>query len=94
MPARVGRRPGEKLYEELFDPSEAPLPTDAPGVLSASPRAADIAILRRSFAELEEAAASGDERRVRDLMAHLVPEARLEPAPESHPALDVEAGAP
>lgn len=70
----------------MSDPSEAPLPTDAPGALSASPRAAHIAILRRSFADLDEAAVFGDEARVRGPIAHLVPQVRLEPAPKALPA--------
>ncbi|NHO31537.1 polysaccharide biosynthesis protein [Acetobacter fallax] len=37
----TGLRPGEKLFEELFHGREAPVPTDAPGLLIATPRVVD-----------------------------------------------------
>src|SRR3546814_5240497 len=35
----VGLRPGEKLYEELFDESEQQLPSALPGIFEAQPNA-------------------------------------------------------
>jgi len=70
----TGLRPGEKLYEEMFDAAEPPERTGAEGVLIASPRAVDFAILRRSIDELETAAQAVDVERVLDLLQHIVPE--------------------
>ena len=70
----TGLRPGEKLYEEMFDAAEPPERTEAEGVLVASPRAVDLAILRRSLDELEAAAHGGDVPRVLALLQHIVPE--------------------
>lgn len=49
----TGLRPGEKLYEELFANRETLKGTAIPGVLSASPRAADQVMMERIFDELE-----------------------------------------
>ena len=80
----TGLRPGEKLYEDLFDVAEPPERTGAEGVLVASPRAVDFAILRRSLDELEAAARAGDVDRTIALLQHIVPEyarpVREEPA--------------
>ena len=70
----TGLRSGEKLYEEMFDAAEPPERTGAEGVLIASPRAVDFAILRRSIDELETAAQAVDVERVLDLLQHIVPE--------------------
>ncbi|HYC03783.1 MAG TPA: nucleoside-diphosphate sugar epimerase/dehydratase [Azospirillaceae bacterium] len=70
----TGLRPGEKLFEEMFDVAEPPERTEAEGVLIASPRSVDLAILRRSLDELEAAAHAGDEGRVVGLLQHIVPE--------------------
>jgi FlaA1/EpsC-like NDP-sugar epimerase len=72
----IGPRPGEKLAEELFHPSEQPMPTEAPSILLAAPRAADYAVLARSIDDLEESARARDEERTLDLLARLVPEYR------------------
>src|SRR3546814_10853583 len=44
----VGLRPGEKLYEELFDESEQQLPSALPGIFEAQPNAVPLATLNRS----------------------------------------------
>src|SRR5262249_22607931 len=75
----TGLRPGEKLFEELFDAAEPPLPTTAEGVLVAAPRAVDFAILRRMLDDLEAVAASGDHARLLTLIGHMVPEFRHAP---------------
>lgn len=71
-----GLRPGEKLFEEMFDVAEPPERTAAEGVLVASPRAVDVAILRRTIDELEAAAQVGDEPRMLGLLGHIVPDYR------------------
>jgi FlaA1/EpsC-like NDP-sugar epimerase len=49
----TGLRPGEKLYEELFDPSETALETSVSGVRSAMPRPIDLGRLNEAFARLQ-----------------------------------------
>ncbi len=70
----IGPRPGEKLFEEVFHGSEAPVATECPGVLLAAPRAGDPADLAAAVAELREACRRGDRDRVLTLIRRLVPE--------------------
>lgn len=49
----VGRRPGEKLVEELIDPDEEKSPTGHPGIVASWPPLPDRPTLRRSIRELE-----------------------------------------
>jgi len=56
----TGLRPGEKLFEELFDPNEAPTPTPVPGVLTASPPIGDMTVLETAFAKLADATDDAD----------------------------------
>ena len=48
----TGLRPGEKLHEELFHGQEPPVPTGYPGLLMATPRTADPAIVGRAMDEI------------------------------------------
>lgn len=70
----TGLRPGEKLYEELFHDSEPPEPTATDGVLLASPRVLDYAMIRKVFEELAESAKNRDTVRTLELIGTLVPE--------------------
>jgi FlaA1/EpsC-like NDP-sugar epimerase len=70
----TGLRPGEKLYEELFHGSEAPLPTGYPGLLMASPRIADLRVVGNALDEIEHAAAAGDAAAALRILADMVPE--------------------
>ncbi|ACI98878.1 polysaccharide biosynthesis protein [Rhodospirillum centenum] len=79
----TGLRPGEKLYEEMFDAAEPPVRTDAEGVLVASPRAVDFGILNRSLDELDAAAHGCDVPRLLALLQHIVPGF----VRQTHPAL-------
>jgi O-antigen biosynthesis protein WbqV len=72
----TGLRPGEKLYEEIFLPSESSIKTEADGIYLASPRIIDYAILNRAIGELETAARSGDEQKMLAIVGNLVPEFR------------------
>jgi FlaA1/EpsC-like NDP-sugar epimerase len=56
----VGLRPGEKLYEELFDESEARLPSSLAGIFEAQPDPVPLPILRSMFHEIERSADAGD----------------------------------
>lgn len=56
----IGRRPGEKLVEELSAPGELPEPTTAEGILVSRTPRPDPAELRASLRELENLARGGD----------------------------------
>jgi FlaA1/EpsC-like NDP-sugar epimerase len=70
----VGLRPGEKLHEELFHASEQLQATSLTGILLASPRVADRALLARALDELAAAARAGDTETTLLLLRRLVPE--------------------
>ena len=70
----TGLRPGEKLFEELFHGHEPPVPTGHPGLLMASPRTNDPAIVGRAIDEIEAAARRGDVGHARAVVERLVPE--------------------
>jgi O-antigen biosynthesis protein WbqV len=70
----TGLRPGEKLFEELFHGQEPPAPTGTPGLLMATPRTADPAIVGRSIDEIASACRGGQTRLALALLAHMVPE--------------------
>ena len=56
----TGLRPGEKLFEELFDPAEEPEPSGVDGVFVASPSLADAVSLQRGLESLEATILKGD----------------------------------
>jgi O-antigen biosynthesis protein WbqV len=70
----TGLRPGEKLFEELFHGSEQPVPTGFAGLLMASPRTADAALVAAAIAGIESAAAAGDVAAALKILARMVPE--------------------
>jgi O-antigen biosynthesis protein WbqV len=70
----TGLRPGEKLYEELFHGKEPPRATGFPGLLMATPRTADPAIVGRAIDEIASACRGGQVRLALNALAHLVPE--------------------
>jgi FlaA1/EpsC-like NDP-sugar epimerase len=70
----TGLRPGEKLYEELFHGKEPPIPTGYPGLLMASPRTADPAIVARAIEEIGHACRGGQVKLALTLLGRLVPE--------------------
>ncbi len=72
----TGLRPGEKLKEELLHDAEALVATSCPGLLLAAPRTSDLALLRRSLDELEEAARNGRAEQTLEALRRLVPEYR------------------
>ncbi|NBB84574.1 MAG: polysaccharide biosynthesis protein [Alphaproteobacteria bacterium] len=71
--AFTGLRPGEKLFEELLDPAEAPEATRAAGVFVATPQTVHLALLERVIATLAQAVRDGDDDRVVAMLAQLVP---------------------
>jgi O-antigen biosynthesis protein WbqV len=70
----TGLRPGEKLFEELFDRDEATEATEAEGVFVASPRRIDRSEIAPAIERLQAAAEAGDEAEVRRLLRGIVPE--------------------
>ncbi|WP_161140089.1 nucleoside-diphosphate sugar epimerase/dehydratase [Propylenella binzhouense] len=85
----TGLRPGEKLFEELFDPKEAAMPTSTEGVLIASPRLFDKDLLLLALQRLERAARRDDVAEARNTLADIVPEftgaAAAPPVVEANP---------
>lgn len=69
----IGCRPGEKLFEELFDAEEEVREGLVPGLRAAVPRGVPIARLRAAILRLERHALAGDEDAVRRGLAGLVP---------------------
>lgn len=69
----IGIRPGEKLFEELFDREEIVQPAGFSGVSCAIPRPVPISRLRAALLQLESSARGGDELAVRRGLASLVP---------------------
>jgi O-antigen biosynthesis protein WbqV len=70
----TGLRPGEKLYEELFDPSEVSKKDPEVPYFVASPRVIDKDVLHKTLAVLEGAIANEDQVRCVELLNHIVPE--------------------
>ena len=70
----TGLRPGEKLFEELFHGKEPPSPTGYPGLLMATPRTADPAIVGRAIDEIASACRGAQTRLAFSLLARMVPE--------------------
>jgi O-antigen biosynthesis protein WbqV len=84
----TGLRPGEKLHEELFHGKEPPVPTGFPGLLMASPRTADPAIVGRAIDEIAATCRGGQARLTLTLLGRLVPEFAWEqPRPVEAPSL-------
>lgn len=69
----VGLRPGEKLYEELFDSREEQVASGIPGVLKAHSKPMTMPMLEAAFEDLQLACASGDETAVIRMLARYVP---------------------
>ncbi len=70
----TGLRPGEKLYEELFDDSEVIIPVSDQNYSIAMPRAINEKILQKTLADIRVAAAAEDRDAALKLLRHIVPE--------------------
>ncbi len=70
----TGLRPGEKLFEELFHGREPAAPTGTPGLLMATPRTADPAIVGRAIEEVAAACRGGQARLAFAVLGRMVPE--------------------
>ncbi|HEV7457943.1 MAG TPA: nucleoside-diphosphate sugar epimerase/dehydratase [Roseococcus sp.] len=77
----TGLRPGEKLFEEMFHGQEPPRPTRFPGLLVATPRTADPALVGRALEEVAATARAGQARLALAQLSRLVPEFEHEANP-------------
>lgn len=68
----IGLRPGEKLFEELFDESEERLPSTLPGIFEAEPHPIPLAELNAVFERLEKLAHQGDDNSIRLIMHSII----------------------
>lgn len=69
----IGCRPGEKLFEELFDETDKRISSPVPGVLGAVPDAIPLPTLRDAFARLQRHSERGNEAAVVSVMRELLP---------------------
>ena len=70
----IGRRPGEKLHEELFNADERPLPTAAEKILAAERPSIDHGWVENAFARVESVVYGGDPSALTDAVAALAVE--------------------
>ncbi|CAN5558678.1 nucleoside-diphosphate sugar epimerase/dehydratase [soil metagenome] len=77
----VGRRPGEKIHEELFEPGERPQPTPAEKILSAVRPQLDPDWVEGAFFRIEELVYSGDAAGLAGAVAELSAERSLSSVP-------------
>ena len=73
----VGRRPGEKIHEELFEPAERPQPTPAEKILAAVRPRLDPEWVEGAFARIEELVYNGDASALAGAVAELSAERAL-----------------
>jgi FlaA1/EpsC-like NDP-sugar epimerase len=69
----IGCRPGEKLFEELFDSSENRIDSGIEGVFSAISTPISLDILRQSFLQLKQAAEGSDLTRIFEIVEKIIP---------------------
>jgi len=81
----IGTRPGEKLFEELFDKREQQLPSSIAGVFEAEPGSVPLSTLNRLAETLAAAIAANDEHAVRREIFALIDVGGDAPAVSSMP---------
>jgi FlaA1/EpsC-like NDP-sugar epimerase len=82
----VGRRPGEKLQEDLFNPYERPQPTPAQRILRAERPRINPEWVQETFDKVTQLTREGDPAGLAAVVARLAT-LRLEPEPEPEPAV-------
>jgi O-antigen biosynthesis protein WbqV len=70
----TGLRPGEKLFEEIFHGREPPRPTDFPGLMMATPRTTNAALVAAAISEIAKLCHAGDAAGALALLGRMVPE--------------------
>ena len=73
----IGRRPGEKIHEELFEPGEQPQPTPAEKIVAAVRPRPDPDWVESAFARIEELVYNGDAAALAGAVAELSAERAL-----------------
>jgi FlaA1/EpsC-like NDP-sugar epimerase len=73
----IGRRPGEKIHEELFNPGERPEPTPADKIVCAVHPPLDPEWVENAFVRIEELAYAGDAAALASAVAELSVERAL-----------------
>ncbi len=73
----VGRRPGEKIHEELFEAGERPEPTPADRIVAAVRPRLDAAWVEDAFARIEDLVFNGDAAALADAVAQMSAERSL-----------------
>jgi FlaA1/EpsC-like NDP-sugar epimerase len=81
----VGRRPGEKIHEELFNPGEQPQPTPAEKILAAVRPKLDPEWVEEAFARIESLVYNGDAAALASTVAELSAERALAAMPDGAP---------
>ncbi len=76
----VGRRPGEKLHEELFNPDERPMPTPAEKIVAASRPPLEPDWVEEAFSRVEELVYHGKPDELAKTVASLARERGLAPS--------------
>ncbi|HYI35055.1 MAG TPA: nucleoside-diphosphate sugar epimerase/dehydratase [Thermoleophilaceae bacterium] len=73
----VGRRPGEKIHEELFEAGERPEPTPADRIVAAVRPRLDASWVEDAFARIEDLVFNGDAAALADAVAQMSAERSL-----------------
>ena len=79
----VGRRPGEKIHEELFNPGERPQPTPAEKILVAERDPLDPDWVDETFSMVEDLTYSGDAAGLASVIARLARERHASTTPSA-----------
>ena len=74
-----GLRPGEKLYEELFNTHERRLESSIPGIFEADPEPMPLDVLNDAFPRLQMLGASGEDEAIRSIVFRLLSESQSGP---------------
>jgi FlaA1/EpsC-like NDP-sugar epimerase len=73
----IGRRPGEKIHEELFEAGERPVPTPAERIVAAVRPRLDPDWVETAFARIEDLVFNGDAAALADAVAQMSAERAL-----------------
>jgi FlaA1/EpsC-like NDP-sugar epimerase len=84
----VGRRPGEKLHEQLFNPDERPQPTPAERILRAERPPLSPELVDEAFAEISLLVLEGDAAALAAKVAELEPTPAADRPAAAAPELD------